>query len=100
MLEMKIVSLEPGQKVVWECVDGDPEWLGTVITFTLKRTPDRTELLLAHTGWQSTAGSLPDCSFQWARYLQSLQSLLQTGEGRPHIADEYGEAALSSWESS
>lgn len=99
-LEMRVVALEPDETVVWECTGGDQEWVGTTITFSLKRTPDRTELLLAHTGWQSTAGHLPDCSFQWARYLLSLQAYLQTGEGHPHKAEEFGVAALASWESS
>ena len=100
VLEMKVAALEPEAKVVWECSDGDPEWIGTTITFTLRRTPDRTELQLAHTGWKSSEGSLPDCSFQWARYLLSLSELLATGEGRPHVAEEFGVPALASWESS
>jgi len=99
-LEMEIVALEPDAKVVWKCIGGDPEWLDTTITFSLKRTPDRTELTLAHTGWKSTDGHLAECSFQWALYLQSLQSFLGTGIGHPHKADEFGVAALASWESS
>ena len=82
--KMQVELLAPGERVVWRCVDGHPEWVDTVVTFTLTPTTDRTQLNLAHTGWASNEGILAKCSFDWARYLLSLMDYLETGVGRPH----------------
>ncbi len=81
---MTIDELEPGSKLVWRCTAGPDEWVGTQVTFALSRTPDRTRVDFRHEGWERTDGMLPRCSFDWARYLLSLKSYLETGEGRPH----------------
>lgn len=83
-IEAEVECLEPGHMVSWICTGGHPEWIGTRITFMIGRTPDRTQLNLSHTGWAAADGILPRCSFDWARYLLSLKSYLETGEGRPH----------------
>jgi hypothetical protein len=32
---MKITELNPSERVKWQCIKGDAEWVGTNISFTL-----------------------------------------------------------------
>lgn len=34
---MRIVELVPSQRQVWHCVDSDPQWIGTEISFDLEQ---------------------------------------------------------------
>src|SRR5580658_3404090 len=36
--DMKVLELKPGERVLWQVVDGSEEWLGTKVSFDLKRT--------------------------------------------------------------
>ncbi len=36
--KMKVVALEPNTRVDWKCVDGDPEWIDTDLTFEIEKT--------------------------------------------------------------
>ena len=35
-IKMKVLKLENNRSVIWECVEGDDEWLGTQIRFILE----------------------------------------------------------------
>lgn len=82
--KMKVEELVPHEFVRWHCVGGHPEWEHTEITFDITEDEGRTTLYFAHRGWESTDGILAFCSFDWARYLISLKSYLETGTGSPH----------------
>lgn len=84
VFKMKIEDLEADSFVRWHCVGGHPEWEHTELTFDLSADDGRTTLYFAHRGWESTDGILATCSFEWARYLTSLKSYLETGSGTPH----------------
>lgn len=84
VFKMKIEDLEADGFVRWHCVGGHPEWEHTELTFDLSVDDGRTTLYFAHRGWESTDGILATCSFEWARYLTSLKSYLETGSGTPH----------------
>lgn len=92
LFKMKIEDLTPNEFVRWHCVGGHPEWEHTEITFDLTELSGnggesgagRTVLYFAHRGWESTDGILAMCSFDWARYLTSLQAYVETGTGSPH----------------
>lgn len=92
VFKMKIEELTPNEFVRWHCVGGHPEWEHTEITWDLSEESEdsdgrnRTILYFAHRGWESTDGILAMCSFDWARYLMSLQSYLATGTGSPHTS--------------
>src|SRR4051794_17179780 len=38
--DMKVLELRPAELVLWEVVDGPAEWIGTKISFELKRSGD------------------------------------------------------------
>ncbi len=84
---MKIAGLQPEERVAWECVDGAPEWIGTVVTFDLSQTDGFTVVLFAHRDWRVQVEFMHYCSTKWAVYLLSLKALCETGVGRPYPDD-------------
>jgi uncharacterized protein YndB with AHSA1/START domain len=85
--DMKVLELEPGKRVVWQVVDGFPEWIGTKISFELKEDGDYTIVLFKHQGWKEPVESMHHCSTKWATFLMSLKSLVETGKGAPYPDD-------------
>ena len=102
--EMMITALEQPSHVVWVCVAGAAEWIGTVISFELKagstaellltrpevkdqlQQLDRTEatlVILKHEHWREDTPMFAECSYTWSQFLRSLKLLCETGEGRP-----------------
>lgn len=80
---MEVTQLTPNQNVSWKCKDGPPDWIGTEITFDLKKEGETTILLFAHKNWKEATESTAHCSMKWATFLLSLRSLVETGKGRP-----------------
>jgi uncharacterized protein YndB with AHSA1/START domain len=84
---MKVVRLVPGRQVQWRCVDGAEEWIGTRLTFDLKRESRRTIVLFSQRGWRKQMEFMHYCSTKWATFLLSLKSLLEKGKGTPYPHD-------------
>jgi len=93
---MEVRELRPDQRVVWRCVDGPDEWLGTELTFELQRgsDTDETVILFTHDGWREPGEFMHHCSTKWASYLISLKHDVETGAGRPFPND----VRLSAWD--
>ena len=85
--EMKVLALDPDQRVQWQVVDGPEEWIGTRIGFDLNRDGDYTIVLFKHEGWKEPVEFMHHCSTKWAIFLMSLKSLVETGKGAPSPDD-------------
>ncbi len=92
--DMKVLELKPGERVLWQVVDGPEEWLGTKISFDLKQNGDWIIVLFKHQGWKEPVEFMHHCSTKWAVFLLSLKSLLETGKGAPWPH----EIKLDAWE--
>lgn len=92
--DMKVVDLEPGERVVWQVVDGPEEWVGTTVRWQIRQEGEWTIVLFAHEGWAEPVEFMHHCSTKWATFLMSLKSLLETGEGAPHPRD----VAIDDWD--
>ena len=95
---MKVLELDPAERVLWQVVDGPEEWIGTKISFDLKQEGDWTIVLFKHQGWKEPVEFMHHCSTKWAVFLLSLKSLLETGKGAPlaerNQARQLGRGAL------
>ncbi|MCC3765096.1 SRPBCC domain-containing protein [Glycomyces sp. TRM65418] len=87
--DMKVVELEPGERVLWEVVGGEKEWIGTKVHWDLRREDDFTVLLFKHEGWREPIEFMHHCSTKWASFLLSLKQLLETGKGAPWPHDPH-----------
>jgi uncharacterized protein YndB with AHSA1/START domain len=91
--DMKILELRPDTRVVWEVVKGPEEWVGTTISFDLKKADDFTIVLFKHEGWKEPVEFMYHCSTKWGTFLMSLKSLIETGKGLPSPND----VKISNW---
>ncbi|HLH65195.1 MAG TPA: SRPBCC domain-containing protein [Solirubrobacteraceae bacterium] len=70
----EIAERDPS-RVVWRCVQGPGDWIGTQITYRLQARDDGgVTLLFSHEGWRQESEFMAGCSTNWAAYLMSLKS--------------------------
>ncbi len=91
--DMKVLDLQPGQRVVWEVIDGPVEWIGTTVSFDLRQDGEWTIVAFTHAGWRTPVEFMSHCSTKWAIFLMSLKALVETGTGAPHPHD----VQISDW---
>jgi len=84
---MRVAELSAPERVVWECVDGPKEWIGTTLTFDLKPgpAPEETVVVFTHADWREPVEFLHHCSTRWAQYLISLKTGLEDGRWQPDL---------------
>lgn len=82
--KMEIIELIQDQRVVWKCIDSDPEWVGTEIAFDLEQKNGKTSLILRHMHWREVTEFYRWCNYNWAMFLYSLKQYCEKGEGMPY----------------
>ena len=85
--DMKVLELEPAQRVLWQVVSGPQEWIDTKVSFDLQQKDDVTMVLFKHQGWKEPVEFMHHCSTKWALFLMSMKSLLELGKGAPSPND-------------
>lgn len=80
--KMKVVDLQPGRRVEWECCNDDHPWTRTRIIFEITEKKNACVLSFKHSGWKEQTDSFGICSFHWARHLSMLAHLCETGESQ------------------
>jgi uncharacterized protein YndB with AHSA1/START domain len=85
---MRVVNLQPVQRVEWECLDGDPEWIGTKFVFDIRPDGDSAFLLFVHGNWREATDFFASCNYHWGHYMRSLKSYCETGVGQPYRSEE------------
>jgi uncharacterized protein YndB with AHSA1/START domain len=85
---MRVAELRPSERVVWECVDGPKDWVGTTLTFELYPGPgDRGETVVkfTHGEWREPVEFLHHCTTRWGQFLISLKTGLEDGRWQPDL---------------
>jgi len=85
--DTKVLELRPADHVLWQVLEGPPEWIGTKVSFDLKQDGEFSIVLFKHEGWKEPVEFMHHCSTKWATFLLSLKALVETGEGRPQPRD-------------
>ena len=83
---MEVKQLAPKQ-ILWECLEGPPEWIGTKISFDLFEQDGQTIVLFGHRNWREAVEPTYHCSTKWAIFMLSLREFVETGKGRPSPDD-------------
>jgi hypothetical protein len=86
-IDMKVLELDPGKRVLWQVVDGPTQWIGSKVSFDLKQDGEQTTVLFKHEGWSEQSEAMHHCSTKWATFLMSMKSLVETGKGAPFPDD-------------
>lgn len=85
--DMKVLELEPANRVRWQVVDGPQEWIDTTVSWELRQDGDYTIVMFKHQDWKEPVEFMHHCSTKWALFLMSLKSLVETGTGAPDPYD-------------
>ena len=91
--DTKVLELRPAERVLWQVIEGPPEWNGTKISFELKQDGDYAIVLFKHAGWKEPVEFMHHCSTKWGSFLMSLKALVETGKGAPSPGDDQ----ISNW---
>ena len=86
---MKITALEKDRSVVWEVIDSDPEWIGTVISFELRENKGHTIVTLKQEKWRAVTDMFRSCNCHWGFFLYSLKSYCEDDKGIPYQARKF-----------
>lgn len=76
--KMKVINLEPHKLVIWECIEGEVEWIGTLVTFELEEFKGNTKLSFKHSNWAGQTEFYASCNFHWARHLTMLKEYCES----------------------
>lgn len=87
--KMKITALIPNTQMTWHCVDSDPEWVGTNISFELEDRGKKTAITLRHTDWREVTEFYRFCNYNWAIFLLSLKQYCEEGAGIHYQARKF-----------
>jgi uncharacterized protein YndB with AHSA1/START domain len=82
-MDFELTKLAQNEEVVWRCISGPPEWIGTDVTFNLSQQGDQTIVIFGHRKWREAIEFTAHCSMKWATFLLSLRQLVETGKGQP-----------------
>lgn len=82
-MSFDVTEADPAGSVRWRFTDGPPEWVGTEVTFDIKREGDHTILVFGHRNWRDAIEFTAHCSMKWATFLLSLRAMAESGTGRP-----------------
>jgi hypothetical protein len=82
-------AIEPeksGKGIVWRCLEGPGDSVGTEASFTIcAGDKGRSLVEFVHRGWPHTNGNFRKCNTQWAILLHHLRRYLETGKADPAL---------------
>jgi len=82
----KTIGLEPNKKVVWECIEGPGDSVGTQAIYKLSETDNKHTILeFSHTKWPLEAENFRKCNTLWGNLLYHLKKYTETGSADPVI---------------
>ncbi len=87
--KMKVVELDPINRMTWQCIDSDPEWIGTNVSFELEQRGGKTAVTLRHTDWREVTDFYRFCNYNWAIFLLSLKQYCEEGAGIHYQARKF-----------
>ncbi|TDF89718.1 SRPBCC family protein [Paenibacillus piri] len=82
--KMRIEELITNKKVMWQCIDSDPEWIGTTISFDIEEKNGKSFITLRQMNWREVTPFFRSCNYNWAIFLYSLKSYCEEGYGLPY----------------
>lgn len=82
--DFEVTEERAGERIVWKCLAGPPEWSGTTVSFDIQTDPDgNPSVLFSHDGWATTGESFPFIAYSWAQILPRLKELSESGQKDP-----------------
>ena len=93
--KQRLIEVVPNERVVWlitgsklTFIKNQEEWTGTRIIFEITPVGNKTEVRMTQVGLVPAIECYKDCSNAWDGYMKSLESLINTGTGKPTTLKE------------
>ena len=83
VMQFEVAELDQDEKVHWISRQGPPQWAGTSVTWQLTPIHNGTKLVFTHEGFAQVDEAYAQTRGNWAYFLDSLKSYLETGKGTP-----------------
>lgn len=84
---MKVEKILLNGLVIWKCVQGPRDWVGTAVTILLIPKQGQTIFLFTHAGWKESVEFMHPCSTKWGTFLLNERYWIETGTERPSPYD-------------
>ena len=81
--QFEVAELDEGSKVHWISRQGPPQWAGNSVTWQLTPVHNGTQVIFTHEGFAQVDEAYEQTRGNWAYFLASLKSYLETGKGTP-----------------
>ena len=81
--KFRIEELITNRKIHWLCIESDPEWIGTTVTFELEEKNNKTSVTLKQKNWKEITAFYRWCNYNWGFFLYSLKQYCEKGKGIP-----------------
>lgn len=66
------------------CLNSDPQWIGTEISFDLEQRPGKVAVTLRQAKWRAITEFYRFCNYNWGIFLLSLKGYCENGVGMPY----------------
>ncbi|MFF2089542.1 SRPBCC domain-containing protein [Paenibacillus sp. NPDC058174] len=66
LTKMRVDELITDKKILWQCVDSNPEWIGTTISFDMEEKNGKTSIIFRQMNWQKVTAFYRLCNYNWA----------------------------------
>lgn len=84
--QWKVIEMVPNKKVIWECLAGPGDSVGTQTIYALSETEDQRTLIdFSHTTWPNEQGNFRKCNTLWGVLLYHLKNYVEKNEVDPAI---------------
>jgi uncharacterized protein YndB with AHSA1/START domain len=84
VFRMKIEKQNPGKDVVWSCHGDNPEWSGTLLTWSISHENGTSVVRFTHSGWKSASELYAICNTTWGELMHRLRDYLEGKNPGPH----------------
>lgn len=81
---MEVTLLEKDRRIAWLCLQSDPQWIGTTISFDLSEEQGKTTVRMKQDGWKELTDFYRYCNYHWGWFLYSLKCYCEDGRGIPY----------------
>lgn len=82
--KMRVEELITNNRIVWHCVDSDPEWIDTIVSFDIEEKEGKSNITLKHMNWRKLTSFYRFCNYNWGIFLYSLKMYCEEGKGLPY----------------
>jgi len=81
---MTAERLDPNRQVVWKCLGGHPEWIGTTLTWTIEPEDGGSLLRFSQSGWRAMTDMVATCNSTWGELMYRLKAYAEGDNPGPH----------------